>query len=327
MRGVCSDSWPEYGCDWSIWHFWPWTHLMERLDLVLLALLLVRVGFVAVRASRRCRGARRTEPIDTASETFQSARRKLVAELRIEVGKLKSIALMAPYIGLAGTTLGILDLLSEGFVGSRSSIVVWLSLEIAAAFLTTAAALLVAIPAVVCRNFLHMRIDSLAIEVHSKAIECDSGESQCAQSLPLTKRFSGLPAFALIAAPVLALSAAFMSLSSFHPQRGLPVIPAKKVSEMDYVSPKPIKTVITVRDRNGLPIAYVNSKETLWDQLGTVVQNELVGPQALVFVEAENDTSWKDVVDAVDIVEGLHARVVLLTTASRGASPTTRVRK
>jgi biopolymer transport protein ExbD len=300
---------------------------MERLDLVLLALLLVRVGFVAVRASRRCRGARRTGPIDTASETFQSARRKLVAELRIEVGNLKSIALMAPYIGLAGTTLGILDLLSEGFVGSRSSIVVWLSLGISAAFLATAGALLVAILAVVCRNFLHMRIDSLAIDVHSKTIECESGESQFAQSLPLTKRFSGLPSFALIAAPVLALSAAFMSLSSFYPRQGLPVIPAKTVSEMDYVSPKPIQIVITVRNRNGLPIAYVNSKETPWEQLGPVVQKGLLSPQALVFVQAENDSSWKHVVDAVDIVEGLHARVVLLTTASPGASPPTGIRK
>lgn len=320
MRGVCSDSWPEYGCDWSIWHFWPWTHLMERLDLVLLALLLVRVGFVVVRASRRCRVARRAKPIDTASETFQRARRKLVAELKIEVGRLKSIAFIAPYLGLAGTTLAILDLLSEGIVGWRSSIVVWLSLEIAVAFLPTAAGLLVAIPAVASRNFLHTRIDSLAIEVHSNKRARDSGQSQFAQSRPLTKRFSGLPAFALIAAPVLALSATFMSLSSFYPRQGLRVIPAKTVSELDFVSPKPIKIVITIRNRNGLPIAYVNSKETLWDQLGTVLQNELrVGPQALVFVQAEKDTSWRDVIDAVDIAEGLQVRVVLLTDKPQGA--------
>lgn len=224
MPGTCSD-WPAYGCEWTIEYLWRWTHLMERLDLLLLALLLVHTVIVGVRAARRYRLARRTEGIDTASETFQRAGRKLVAELKTEVRRLKSIASIAPYVGLAGTTLGILDLLSEGFSGSRSTAIVWLSVGMAAAILPSAAGLLVAIPAVACRNFLHTRIESLEIEVHGRALERGGRYARVAQCLPLAKRFSGLPAFALVAAPVLALSSVFMSLFmslSSIPRRGCP---------------------------------------------------------------------------------------------------------
>src|SRR5260370_41850121 len=102
MPGVCPNSWQTYGCEWSIGYLWRWTSSLERLDLIVLALMLARIVFVVARVSYRYRLARRAGPVDPSSGAFQRARRKLAAELSIWVGGLKSIAFTAPYLGLAG---------------------------------------------------------------------------------------------------------------------------------------------------------------------------------------------------------------------------------
>jgi biopolymer transport protein ExbD len=61
----------------------------------------------------------------------------------------------------------------------------------------------------------------------------------------------------------------------------------------------------------------VNLKKTPWDELQNTLRRELKvrPPKSVVYVQAENDVSWADVVNAIDAVEGLHANVVLLTVA------------
>ena len=310
-----------YGSELTIEDLWRWTNLLERVVLVVLAIMLVRVFIVVARVSYRYRLAQHSDAVDQSSGTFERARRLLVADLLIQVGSLKSIAFVAPYLGLSGTCIGIVDNTFRGYIGSRGGFIAMVAYGIAAAFLSTAAGILVATPAAAAHNHLRVRIESLRSEVFGREPGRRDGCWQVAQRLPLGKRFSQLPAFAIIAASAFAVSiTAFMTFSSFNPPMGFPVILAKTISNMDFVSLQPIKIVITIRNKNGLPIAYVNSKETLWDQLGTVVQHELkVGRQALVFVQAESDASWRDVVDAVDIVEGLQVRVVLLTDKPQDA--------
>ncbi len=74
-----------------------------RLDVIVLALMLVYLFAVVIHVYYRYRLARRVPRIDSADS------KKLVAVLNIKVGSLKSIALTAPCLGLAGTCFGILS--------------------------------------------------------------------------------------------------------------------------------------------------------------------------------------------------------------------------
>ncbi|HWO34283.1 MAG TPA: biopolymer transporter ExbD [Candidatus Acidoferrum sp.] len=64
---------------------------------------------------------------------------------------------------------------------------------------------------------------------------------------------------------------------------------------------------------DGSPDIYVNSKKTPFDELSTTVQRDLkLRPRRVVYVEAESNVRWTDVVNVIDIVE-LDATVVLST--------------
>ena len=101
MAGACLN---PYGCEWSIVYFWQsddaaWPTGCDRTCQVLLAYTLA----VVIHVSYRCHIARRGPDIDSAS------RRKLSAELSVEVQNLKSIAFTLPYLGLVGTCFGIMS--------------------------------------------------------------------------------------------------------------------------------------------------------------------------------------------------------------------------
>jgi len=84
---------------------------------------------------------------------------------------------------------------------------------VAASLVTTAAGILVAVPATCFHNCLRMRIELLRSEVSNGAL--------VSQRFPLTKQLSDVPACALIAAPILAIVvAAYTTFASFRPPRG-----------------------------------------------------------------------------------------------------------
>jgi biopolymer transport protein ExbD len=286
--------------------------------------MLVYTVFVTVRFFRRYFLARRESRSSELDPTHASERSKknLIAELSCGVGTLRSIASAAPFLGLAGTCYGILALFSRRDVGSRGYLVADLlvatiSLELSTALVATAAGLIVAIPAAVFHNALRTRLERLAGNRSSTLLEATPRSYGFAQTLLLRRRFSGLPAFALIGAPVLAiLIPMFVVFQRFQLPKGLHVH-LLKIGVNDQDS-EPI--IISVVGTNaGQPVVYVNSKKTPWDQLEAAVQSELrVHPQSAVYVQAENDVRWAYVVDIVDIVEGLHTRVVLVTDKPRG---------
>jgi biopolymer transport protein ExbD len=274
--------------------------------------MLAHVIVVVTRVSYRCHIAQRVQGIDAASRAFQRSRRKLVADLSLKVGTLKSIASTSPYLGLAGTCLGILGIF-RGYVGTRYGAVIMTVFGLDAAFISTAAGLLVTVPALVSYNYLRTRVESLESEV--KAQERTGRHSHIAQRFPLTARFSKLP-FAVIAAPALAISVAmFMTFSSFETPRGLPVRLVKiGVLEAEHFSVEPIVIEIIGTSRNGPPAFYVNSKKARSGELESRLRSELkTRPQCPAYVQAENSVSWGEVVNVIDVVEGLHANVVLLT--------------
>ena len=181
MRGVCLSSWQPYGCKWSVGYLWRWMNWIVRLDVIVLALMLVYVVVVVTRVYCRYHLARRARQIDNAS------RRKLAAVLSIEVSSLESIASSAPYLGLAGTCVGIMSALGFGGIDmEKNAALALISSRIAIALVTTAVGTLVAVPAICSYNYLRTRIDLLESELSNDPPAQISRYRQGARRLGLT---------------------------------------------------------------------------------------------------------------------------------------------
>jgi len=202
MHGVCLNSWQPSGCEWSVGYLWRWMNWVVRLDVIVLALMFVYVVVVVTRVFCRYHLARRETETDTACPAFQRTRRKLAADLSVKVGNIKCISSTAPYLGLAGTCIGLLSVF-RGFAMEKHAALVMLTTYTAASLVTAAAGILVAVPAAWSHNYLRVRIDLLESEI-PRISQLKSQYFRVARKLPLTARFSKLP-FAVIAAPGLAI--------------------------------------------------------------------------------------------------------------------------
>ena len=292
---------------------WSASDWVECLIFIELALMFVYTVFVTARFFRRYHLARRELRAFSPDSTGRSLRRKnFVAELSRGVGTLQSIASSAPFLGLAAMVYGILALFFRGYVGSRQAYVGTISAEVSAALVATAAGLLVAMPAAVCYNILRTRLEK--VESRQSALLGSSSRAYgFAQTLPLRRRFSGLPAFALIGAPVLAiLVPSFALFQRFQIPKGLFVRPQKIVVSDHNLGA--IVVSVTSKSVSGPCAVYVNARETTWDELGNALRGHLKGrPHWVVYVEGASEVAWADVAKAIDVARGLHAEVVLLT--------------
>jgi biopolymer transport protein ExbB/biopolymer transport protein TolQ len=123
-----------------------------------------RVLSAAFRAYRSC-------PREDEDLTFESVARVLerqgqreVHNMRRGIGALATIASTAPFVGLLGTVLGIVnafEMMAESGAGGLSVV----SAGIAEALATTALGLLVAIPAVGIYNALQAFVDARAVDI------------------------------------------------------------------------------------------------------------------------------------------------------------------
>jgi biopolymer transport protein ExbD len=93
---------------------------------------------------------------------------------------------------------------------------------------------------------------------------------------------------------------------------GIPVSVLRLGSNVDH-STMPMLVQI---DGDSLPTRlYLNSTRVAWGQLASALRDQLkLRPERVVYVEADEHISWADVMNAMDIVWGTHANVVLLTT-------------
>ena len=95
--------------------------------------------------------------------------RQVVAGLERYLNTLGTIASVSPFLGLLGTVLGIIDVfgvISGGGVGSPTL----LAGGIAKALITTAAGLIVAIPALMAHRFFNSKVNKLAIAMEEQAL-------------------------------------------------------------------------------------------------------------------------------------------------------------
>ncbi len=294
--------------------------LLRRLDVIVLVVMLLRVIAIIGHVVYRYISIRRSPATDTNSL------KALAAELSQRAYILKSIIHTAPFLGLAGSCIGIFDSFT-GVAMQKAAAMALINLNLSRAPITTAAAILVTVPAIWCHNCLRTLLDLLKIEISESAHDKPRQRKRSvgvAQSLPLNKQFSGLPSSAVTVAPCLALVlAGFITFSSFDIPRGLPVGllgPGGRPARAEYFTTDPV--VITIATgADGTPVLFVDSKRTPWEQLRTTVQDELkMRKSRVAYVEAECGVRWMDVANAIDVVE-FDATVVLPTITPHIESP------
>ena len=290
-----------HGYEWSFRYLWHWMNLLQRLDVIVFALMLAHILVVVTRVSYSYHLARRAEAVDTASRAFQRGRRKLVADLSIKVGTLKSIALVAPYLGLSGTCSGIVT----GFrgidiVADSALAAVMASGAVTVAFITTAAGLLVAIPATWSYNYLRTRIDLLEIEISSDVPVRTSRHFRFTQKFPLAALFSRIP-FPLIGAPSLAILAGvvFMEYSSYETPTGLYVGMTPATLGCEYDGDRLI--VLRVTDAGKV---LLNQEQEDWNSLAGRL-SEIYSPRLhrTLILFADDGVPFQRVADAIDITK------------------------
>ena len=107
---------------------------------------------------------------DIMKEVIEDTGRHVVHELERFLNALGTIAAITPLLGLLGTVTGMISafdaITSQGVGDARV-----LSGGIGEALLTTAAGLIVAIPALIGFRYLRGRVDALVIEMEKEAIK------------------------------------------------------------------------------------------------------------------------------------------------------------
>jgi biopolymer transport protein ExbB/biopolymer transport protein TolQ len=89
----------------------------------------------------------------------------LLSEFRRGLGVLGTVGSTAPFVGLLGTTMGIVNAFTGMAAAGASGGLAGISAGIAEALITTAFGLLVAIPAVWFYNYFTTKIDNLSVEM------------------------------------------------------------------------------------------------------------------------------------------------------------------
>ncbi len=296
--------WQAGGCEWTIRSLWRWMSSFGRYDVIVLVLMLIYVFAVIIHVCCRYYLARHARADDSAS------RRKLAAFLSSEMRSLKSIALTAPYLGLAGTCVGILSALGGGGM-QRDAFRVVVATRMAAAVITTAAGIPVAVLATCFYNYLRTRIDLLEREVFDEG-QHRGRHFRGFRRFPPTKPFSELPVFGLVAAPGLAiLIAGYMTFASFHKPMGLYVKLLAHTSSSEC-GDSDVIVLQLLNDRSfrinseRVPIEYLSGR------LREIFRSRAA---RILLVRADPEVSFQEVVTAIgisdDAVSNLY--VALLT--------------
>jgi biopolymer transport protein ExbB len=102
--------------------------------------------------------------INSAERAVEREMLMTVTDLKRGLGVLATVGSTAPFVGLLGTTMGIVNAFT-GMASSGSGGLSAISAGIAEALITTAFGLLVAIPAVWLYNYFQTKIDNLTAEM------------------------------------------------------------------------------------------------------------------------------------------------------------------
>jgi biopolymer transport protein ExbD len=171
--------------------------------------------------------------------------------------------------------------------------------------------------------FGHRQLRGRSARPASFALSESTGQHfHFAQKFQLTKKFSGLPPFGLVAAIICFVGVfPLYVLESPRPPLGLKVRVLKPAVLSAKV--KPLTEPVVVRLRVGLPRKlYLNSRLVSLSTLDVELKKELkLRPDWVVYFDADPDLPWEQAAEVIDIIRGAGAEVVLLTPGSRETPP------
>ena len=108
--------------------------------------------------------------VDAVNRAIERVKEREIADLRKGLGGLATIASAAPFVGLFGTVVGIINAF-QSMASSGQGGLAAVSGGIAEALVTTAFGLLVAIPAVMVYNYLTNRVDDFVVDMNEVSSE------------------------------------------------------------------------------------------------------------------------------------------------------------
>jgi len=130
----------------------------------------IAAGLLEYEAARRDK--RFTDPevgVEAARQGMDRTAMITVAELKENLGVLATIGATAPFVGLFGTVVGIIN--AFGKMATSGGGIASVSAGISEALVTTAFGLFVAIPAVWAYNYFQNRIDRFTVEMSNSGSE------------------------------------------------------------------------------------------------------------------------------------------------------------
>ncbi|QSQ27085.1 MotA/TolQ/ExbB proton channel family protein [Pyxidicoccus parkwayensis] len=127
----------------------------------------IRAGLTAYNTSD---ADSREEAMESVARSLERQAQREVQSLKRGLGHLATVASTAPFVGLLGTTIGIVTAFQEMSAGNAGGIGT-ISTGISEALVTTAFGLLVAIPAVMGYNSLQGWVDARAVDLSEASNE------------------------------------------------------------------------------------------------------------------------------------------------------------
>lgn len=107
---------------------------------------------------------------DITKEAIEQAASKAIHEMERFLNALGTIAAVAPLMGLLGTVLGMISVFNEIMAQGTGNAGI-LAGGISEALVTTAAGMMIAIPALICHRVLLRRIDEIVVFMEQEAVK------------------------------------------------------------------------------------------------------------------------------------------------------------
>lgn len=126
----------------------------------------INSGLTAYRISP----ANKDIAVESVARALERQAQREVQSLKRGLGVLATVGSTAPFVGLLGTTMGIVNAF-QAMGASGSGGLGTISAGISEALITTAFGLLVAIPAVIAYNFLSGWVDSRSVDISESSNE------------------------------------------------------------------------------------------------------------------------------------------------------------
>jgi biopolymer transport protein ExbD len=280
--------WPAAGIEERLLYLWRWTSLLGRLDVVLLALLLTYVIWAIVSASRKLNVLARTPSIDT------KAYRAACADVHGQAKHLDLIACIAPYLGLMGTSEGILNSFMEIGMQKDTALAV-MSSVMGASLVPAACGILVAIAATCSYNFLQSHIEHVETLT---PVDFQPPRTRKPAMRPIHRRFES-SRYGLLAAIGLAIIlVSFLPFTNRRGSRGLDVDIGAAACEYDSDD-----RMLVIRMKSGGAV-FLNDVRENWSELPDVLGRICSRRgDSRVFLLADDDLPFQQVAEAIELLQ------------------------